>query len=113
LAKKLGEVLRTPFAASSQNETRQETLVQLANSAHDLPMLVDALGQYEPYSPWNADSLAARVNAYKAAGHQLQGKASMELFEFRTAQGETVLDDVIAASAAPTDSNKGTAMIEK
>jgi spermidine synthase len=112
-AKRIGEVLRTPFAASSQNETRQDILVQLATSARDLPMLVDALEQYEPYAPWKGEYLSARANAYKAAKHKLGDKASMELSEYRTAQGEAVLDDVMAASAAPADSNKGTAMIEK
>jgi len=112
-ARRIGETLRTPFAACSQNETRQDILVQLATSARDLPMLVNALEQYEPYSPWKGEYLSARASAYKAAGHKLQGQAALELSEYRTAQGEAILDDVMAASAAPPESNKGTAMLEK
>ncbi|HEV8290463.1 MAG TPA: fused MFS/spermidine synthase, partial [Tepidisphaeraceae bacterium] len=113
LAKRLGDVLRTPFAAYSQNETRQDVLVQLAGHAHDLPMMVEALGQYEPYAPWKGEYLASRANAYKAAGHKMAGRAAMELLEYRRAQGEAVLDDVMAATAGIEEKSKGTAMIEK
>lgn len=107
LARRLGETLRTPFAACSQNESRQEVLVQLATSARDLPMMVEALQQYEPFAPWRAEYLTARADAYKAAGHKLAPKAAMELAEYRIAHGEAPTED---ASSPLT--RTGTAMLE-
>ena len=95
------------------NELRQEIFVQLATYAHDLPMLVNALEQYEPYAPWTSETLTMRASAYKAAGHNLQNRALRELNEYRRWQGEAVLEDMVAASAGSEEKTKGTAMIEK
>jgi hypothetical protein len=113
LARRLCDSLRLPFAACSQNEPRQDTLVQMATYANDLPTMVTALEQYEPYAPWKGEYLISRASAYKAAGHKLQGRALRDLNEYRRWQGEAVLDDVMAAAASVEEKNKGTAMIEK
>ena len=109
LAKRLGEVLRNEFAAASANETRQEAVVQLANYAQDLPLMLEALAAYEPFGPWNPDFLAARANAYKAGGHPLTARAKAELAEYRRGQGEAVMDEMMGAA----DEGKATAMLEK
>jgi hypothetical protein len=113
LAKRIGESLRTPFAACSQNETRQDVLVQLAGAARDLPMMVEALEQYEPFTPWKGESLSARANAYKAAGHKLEARAREQLSEYRRGQGEAVFDEMMAPSAGSREPGTGTAMLEK
>jgi len=113
LARRLAEPLLTPFAASSQNESRQEVLVQLATSARDLPMMLEALKQYEPFAPWKGEYLAARADAYNAAGHKLAAKAAMELAEYRTAHGEAALIDAASPATTARDPKTGTAMLEK
>jgi hypothetical protein len=112
LAKRMGDVLRSEFAVAAGNETRQETLVQLANSAADLPLMLEALSQYEPFVPWNQDFLAARANAYKAGGHPLTARALAELADYRRGQGEAVLEE-ISKPGQIEDAGKETAMLEK
>jgi spermidine synthase len=110
----LYNAIRRPFAVYAQEELRRQCLVQIAGQSGELKLLMEVMKENEPFVPWTADYLTARLQVYIAAKAPLQGQALAELLEFRKARGETNLKPemlLYPTNEAPPSPDQGRATV--
>ncbi len=81
-AARLEIALGQPFSAHQLNWRRRRVRVELTMRLADVTRCVSALGDFEPWPPWDGAFLAARDACYRRAGSPLSARASADLEAF-------------------------------
>jgi hypothetical protein len=82
LARRMFDVLRTPFAVDALDEQRLMTRTALAQKADFKGLCRDAIGALEGHVPWTAAFLSVRRDCYAAVGDSRLAQATRDTIEF-------------------------------
>jgi len=86
LAERALSMISEPFAARAFNDSRLETVFELASALEAAPPCARALEAFEPWVPWNRAFLERRVKCYERNGDPRQVLAREDLEAFTAAQ---------------------------
>jgi len=89
LARAAFDLLAEPFAVGSLRYLRLRLRFQLAPLTGDPTLCVRALLPYEPYVPWEAPFLDARLQCYEQNNHERLAQAKADRDHYRDGQGRS------------------------
>jgi hypothetical protein len=107
LGRRLFDAVREPFVVRSLQSRRCRTLLAIARAIDDDTLIRDAMRNYEPYIPWNAETLDDRAEAYASTRDPLADRANADRDAFEDAQTENLLEklsDLIPSTKPATRS---------